>query len=367
MLIVPDLGRSPYPQMHRISVSSQGIKLLQRLNPKKAIRPDKVPTCILKDHADLIALMLKTIFQQSLDTGKVPSVWKTADVVAIFKKGDKHAASSYRTVSLTKVLEHIIIRAIMDHVDFHNILNHFQYGFRTGHSCETQLINTIEDLAKGVNNRQQLELLILDFSKAFDVVGHKRRLLRKLSCYGIRDLTLTWLEDWLAGRTHRVVVEGQCSEEAPVTSGVPQGTVLGPLMFIPYINDITSDTCFSIRLFADDCLLYRVVECTCDAAKSQGDLTQLCRWTRDWQMHFNASKCHVLSISRKQKPVSFPYTISGVQLERVRHHPYLGVELSSDLNWGPHLDISIPKAQRTLNLLRRNLYSCGSSTKDLAY
>ena len=368
---VPDLGRIPYPQMHRISVSSQGIiNLLQRLNPTKAIGPDKVPTCILKDHADLIAPMLKTIFQKSLDTGKVPSVWKTADVVAIFKKGDKHAASNYRPVSLTsvscKVLEHIIFRAIMDHVDFHKILNHFQHGFRTGHSCETQLINTTEDLAKGLNNRQQLDLLILDFSEAFDVVGHKR-LLRKLFYYGIRDLTLTWLEDWLTGRTQRVGVEGQCSEEAPVTSGVPQGTVLIPLMFILYINDINSDTCSSIRLFADECLLYRVVECTRDAAKLQGDLTQLCRWARDWQMDFNASKCHVLSISRKQKPVLFPYTISGVQLECVRHHPYLGVELSSYLNWGTHLDISVPKAQRSLNLLRRNLYSCSPSTKELAY
>ena len=105
---------------------------------------------------------------------------------------------------------------LMDHVDFHKILNHFQHGFRTGHSWETQLLNTIEDLAKGLNNQQQLDLLISDFSKAFGVVGHKR-LLRKFSYYGIRDLTLTWLEDWLTGRTQCVVVEGQCSEEAPVT------------------------------------------------------------------------------------------------------------------------------------------------------
>ena len=118
-------------------------------------------------------------------------------------------------------------------------------------------------------------------------MGHKH-LLRKLSHYGTKDLPLTWLEDWLMGRTQHVVVEGQCSEEAPVTSGVPQGTVLGHLMFILYINDINSDTCSSIRLFADDCLLYRVVECTRDAAKLQSDLMQLWRWAKDWQMDFNA-------------------------------------------------------------------------------
>ena len=368
---IPSLGASPYPGMTRITVTLAGVaKLLSSLNPKKAIGPDQVPTFLLKDYAEELAPILQVIFQQSLDTGMVPADWKRANVAAIYKKGDKNLASNYRPVSLTsvscKVLEHIVFRAIMDHVDLYKILKNFQHGFRAQHSCETQLITTIEDLAKGLNDKQQLDLLILDFSKAFDVVGHQR-LLRKLSHYGINGTTLTWLESWLTGRTQRVVVEGECSDETPVTSGVPQGTVLGPLMFILYINDISADTSSSIRLFADDCVLYRVVSNTRDAEMLQGDLSQLCGWADTWQMDFNPIKCHVLSVTRKKTPIRYPYCISGVELEHVSHHPYLGVEIAADLSWGPHLNQTIPKAQRSLNLLRHNLYGCSPQTKEMAY
>ena len=267
--------------MPRIQVTCVGVvKLLSKLNPKKAIGPDRVPTFILRDYAELIAPILRIIFQQSLDTGEVPDDWNSANISAILKRW-QNLASNYRTVSLTsvscKVLEHIVFRSIMDHVDIHKILNHFQHGFRSQHSCETQLITSIEDLARGLNSQQQLDLLILDFSKEFDVIGHQR-LLSKLLHYDIRGTSLKWMENWLTGRTQKVVVEGECSEETPVTSGVPQGTVLGPLMFIMYINDINAETSSSIRLFADDCLLYRVINSTHDAEKLQGDLTQLCRW-----------------------------------------------------------------------------------------
>ena len=192
-----------------------------------------------------------------------------------------------------------MFRAIMDHADAHKILKHFQHGFRSQHSCETQLVNTIEDLAKGLNYHQQLDLIILDFSKAFDVVGHQR-LLSKLDHYGIRGKTLLWLQDWLTGRTQRVVVDGESSDDAPVLSGVPQGTVLGPLMFILYINDISTETSSSIRLFADDSLLYRIVKGTQDASMLQWDLNQLCRWAQSWQMDFNPIKCYVLSVTKKK-------------------------------------------------------------------
>ena len=155
--------------------------------------------------------------------------------------------------------------------------------------------------------------------------------------------------------------------EAVVISGVPQGTVLGPLMFILYINDTDNETSSSIRLFADDCLLYKTVSCTRDASELQRDLKHMCRWADLWQMNFNATKCDVLSVTKKTQPLMFPYTIKGQQLQHVTHHPYLGVELTNDLSWGPHLDKMIPKAQRTLNLLRRNLSDCCQNTKDVVY
>ena len=368
---IPDLGHSPYPSMSKISVTVNGVKnLLLKLNPKKALGPDLVPTHVLRDYADEIAPILQTIFQQSLDTGDVPDDWRKANVAAKYEKGDRHVASNYRPVSLTcvscKILEHIVFRSIMDHVDLHKILVFFQHGFRAGHSCETQLINTIEDLAKGMNDEQQLDLLILDFSKAFDLLGH-RRLLAKLQYYGIRNQTLNWISNWLIGRTQRVVVGGECSQDSQVKSGVPQGTVLGPLMFLLYINDIGAHTGSSIRLFADDCLLYRVIQDANDAQALQNDLAQMCSWATDWQMLFNADKCSVLTITHRQSPLKFDYTIGGKQLQHVTHHPYLGVELTSDLNWEYHINQTVSKSQRTLNLIRRNLYECSQNTKELAY
>ena len=139
------------------------------------------------------------------------------------------------------------------------------------------------------------------------------------------------------------------------------------MMFILYINDISNDTTSSIRLFADDCLLYRVIGTDADAGELQKDLNQLCRWADRWSMAFNAEKCSVLTVTKKRLPLYFDYTIGGTSLEHVKHHPYLGVELAQDLGWGPHLAKVIPKAQRTLNLLRRNLYNCSVGTKDVAY
>ena len=255
----------------------------------------------------------------------------------------------------------------MGHLDRHKILRQFQHGFRQQHSCETQLIGTVEDLARGLRDRQQVDMLILDFSKAFDVVGH-RRLLAKLKHYGVSGETHNWIENWLTGRTQRVVVDGDSSEDAPVESGVPQGTVLGPLCFILYINDIADGTDSSVRLFADDALLYRVVNDDGDASRLQMDLDRMCRWAREWQMDFNPSKCHVLSVTNKKSPaLCHPYRINGVVLKHVKHHPYLGVQLDSALNWNKQTDCTVAKAQRTLNLVRRNLHGCSQKTKDTAY
>ena len=368
---LPGMNSRRYPSMKKLTVTKKGVKLLlDKLNPKKAIGPDQVPTYLLKEHSDIFSSILQTIFQKSLDTGVVPMDWKRANVVAIYKKDNKNDPANYRPVSLTciscKVLEHIVFTNVMDHLDRHAILKHFQHGFRKQHSCETQLVNTMEELCRGLRDEQQIDALILDFSKAFDVVGH-RRLMGKLDHYGVRGDTHRWIQQWLTGRTQRVVVEGESSDAVPVRSGVPQGTVLGPLMFIIYINDIADGTDSSIRLFADDALLYRVVTNTRDCSKLQYDLHTMCRWGADWQMDFNPKKCHVLSITNKKNPIFFPYTLNGVQLSHVKNHPYLGVELDHKLSWKTHINQTTSKAQRTLGLLRRNLHGCGEKTKGTAY
>lgn len=204
----------------------------------------------------------------------------------------------------------------MGHADTHNILHSYQHGFRKAHSCETQLLISIEELNRNLDVQKQTDVLILDFAKAFDTVPHKR-LLYKMEFYGIREDTLRWISNWLTLRHQTVVVDGEHSRRVSVTSGVPQGTVLGPLLFLFYINDIGEDISSSIRLFADDSLLYRQVNNEKDANQLQIDLDKVVQWSDTWQMQFNPTKCSVLQVTRNQRPVKHIYKMMGHELDEV--------------------------------------------------
>ena len=247
------------PSIEELQVSTKGIqKLLADINPKKASGPDEVPCRIMKEAAQEIAPFLRDLYQQSLQQGELPDDWKSANISCIFKKGDRTRPENYRPVSLTsvpcKIFEHVIFHHIMKHLDQHHFLVDYQHGFRRQRSCETQLVVTIEELAKSLDSKTQTDMLILDFSKAFDTVAHQRLLL-KLEHYGIRGQLLEWIKKWLTTRRQKVVVDGEGSAEVPVTSGVPQGTVLGPLMFLIFVNDIGKNISSKLRLLADDTLL----------------------------------------------------------------------------------------------------------------
>ena len=189
---LPSKGPSPHPTMPNLQVNSNGIKqLLKGLNIHKATGPDAIPTSFLHDYAELAPIMT-FIFQLSLYTGNIPVDWREANMVALFKKGDRYQASNYIPVSLTsvscKILEHVIHSQIMDHFDRWNILTDKQHGFRSRISCESQLIITIDALAKSLAKEEQVDVILLDFSKAFDKVPH-HRLLHKLDYYGVRGNT----------------------------------------------------------------------------------------------------------------------------------------------------------------------------------
>jgi hypothetical protein len=219
-----------YPDIPDILFATPGVqKLLEGLDPSKAGGPDQLLPRVLKELAPAIAPIVTNLFNRSYRTGAVPQDWRNANVTAIYKKGKKTLASNYRPISLTciccKLFEHVVTRHNMDQADRHNFLYALQHGFRNKLSCETQLVEFAHDLAKNCQNGHQTDVLVMDFSKAFDKVGH-RRLLEKLSTYGITGKTQRWIQNFLSNRTQRVVLDGEQSDPVDVSSGVPQGSVL---------------------------------------------------------------------------------------------------------------------------------------------
>ena len=305
-------------------------------------------------------------YPQSLNTEDLPNDLRNATIAPVFKKGDRHMPANYRPVSLTtvccKLLEHVICRHMMIHLEVNKILSSLQHGFRSGHSCETQLIVTMDDLLKSIDKRGQTNMMILDFSNAFDMVLHKR-LLHKLEQYGITGSTHRWIHSFLTDRFQRVVVDGECSRKAPVISGVPQGTMLGPILFLLYINNLPERMRSQVRLFADDCLLYKKIKTFQDQLALQQDLTALQDWAHTWGMKFNATKCYLMSITTYTTPLHYRYTLDNHILKQVTDNPYLGVLISDYGKWNNHIGKTTKRASCTLGFLRRNLRRCNSNFK----
>ena len=252
---------------------------------------------------------------------------------------------------------------MLNHLDKHQVLTSLNHGFRSGYSCETQLVVTAHDLLNFFDQNRQVDVVILDFSKAFDTAPH-RKLLHKLDAYGIRGPLHTWIANFLTKRKMNVVVEGEKSRSAHVGSGVPQGTVLGPLLFLCHINDLPERVTSQIRLFADDCLLYRPINSPQDHQTLQQDLNNLQIWADDWGMRFNAKKCYLLSTKSKSR---YFYTINDQILKQVQDNPYLGITFSEDLKWKTHINNTSKKANSTLGFLRRNLRHCPLPCRKNAY
>jgi len=358
--------------MTSIHITEEGVrKLLLKLNPHKAAGPDKIKPSVLRELADVIAPVVTLIYKASLKQGKVPDIWKEANVTPVFKKGEKYKAVNYRPVSLTcilcKQMEHIIASQLMNYLNKNNLLYEHQHGFRNKLSCETQLIEFTSDVLQVVQDRKQCDTIVMDFSKAFDKVSHDR-LLYKLARAGVDPVATRWIKSFLTGRSQRVVINGDESSNAPVTSGVPQGSVLGPILFLIFIDDLPQYTKSSkVRLFADDTIVYLTISSIDDCHKLQEDMNGLEIWESDWLMEFHPAKCNILRITRKKTKIIFPYSLHGHPLEEVTSAKYLGVTLSDDMSWTKHIDSISSKANSKLGFLKRNLKIKDQKLKATAY
>lgn len=331
---------------------------IKKLNGSKSQGPDNCHPKLLLESINEIKEPLAVLFNKSIDEGKVPDQWRLANVIPIHKKGLKSKPENYRPISLTsvasKLLEKIVRDKIMAHMENNNLFTKHQHGFRAGYSCVTQLIDVCDKWTEELDNKNNIDVIYLDFQKAFDSVPHKR-LIKKLQGYGIEGNILKWIEDFLSQRKQRVVVGGSQSEWSNVTSGIPQGSVLGPTLFLIYINDLPDVVRCMVKLFADDTKLYAVVNNQQQAEELQTDLINMCKWSEDWQIDFNLGKCKYMHIGRGNEHENY-YMIKNdkrTTIKTVQEEKDLGVTVDNKLKFVSHIQNSVKKANRNLGIIKR--------------
>ncbi|KAL5252966.1 hypothetical protein ACHWQZ_G015662 [Mnemiopsis leidyi] len=334
--------------------SSDVKKQLLKLNIFKSSGPDGVHPKLLKSLAydDSFVEAVTQLFVKCSETGTLPEVWKSASVVALFKKGTKSDPLNYRPVSLTCILCKVYEKLVREHLlDFlEGRISKHQHGFVKGKSCLSNLLETFDNILDFFDEGVPVDLLYFDFSKAFDTVPHFR-LLSKLEGFGIKEKVLEIIKDFLTERTMRVCVEGQWSEVKHVLSGVPQGSVLGPLLFILYVNDLPEIVKNKIKLFADD---LKLICNAYDHRSIADDISELEIWESIWHLKFNPSKCKVVHVNFNNNP-NFKYFLNGVELEASAQEKDLGVITHSSLLWNEQIKSSISKANQMICWVVRNL------------
>ena len=330
------------------------LKAIDKLNVSKAPGPDGIHSRIIKECKESFSSAFTIIFNKSLHEGILPSQWKQANVKALFKKGKRTQCSNYRPVSLTSIVCKLFESIIRDHIVYfleeNQLISSHQHGFRSGHSCTTQLLELMEDFTDFYEMEIPFDCIYLDFAKAFDRVPHQR-VLTKLYNIGIRGHLLNWIRDFLYGREQRVVVNSKFSEWTKVVSGIPQGSVLGPTLFTIFINDLPVDIISNIKIFADDTKIYSGVH-NCNIV--QEDLNKLTQWSNKWLLPFNIDKCTVLHYG-KANP-SNNYVMNDITLPTSSSIKDLGITFRDDLSFDEHISKITSTANSRLGIIKNTFH-----------
>ena len=335
------------------------ISAINGLRSDSAAGPDKIHPKLLKAAPEEVAIPLAMIFKKSLESSQIPMDWKTATVVPIYKKGPKGDPGNYRPVSLTsvpgKLLEKIIKKKLVDYLESNNLIKDSQHGFTAGRSCTTNLITFLEEATKTVDSGIPADIFYLDFAKAFDKVPHER-LLCKLEAKGVGGALLEWVRGWLSGRRQQVKVGEATSGTEEVKSGVPQGSVLGPVLFIIFIDDIDEAAAGiqTLKNFADDTKGLQQVRTQEEGDRLQTALNRICEWAKDWAMEFNIKKCKIMHLGRNNPERK--YYMEGEELQVVEEEKDIGVVIHKSLKPSRQCETAAGTANRVLAQIRRNFH-----------
>ena len=333
-----------------IDFSSTRIQqLMNNINVNKSSRPDQIPGIVLKKCAQSISIPLSNLFNNIYYSGNVPLEWKQANVVPIHKKGDKSDISNYRPISLTSLVAKIMERIIQDELLLRtrHLLSDTQHGFVKDKSCATSILTLSDDISTLLHNNIGCDIIYFDFQKAFDTVRHDL-FLKKLKCrFNIDGTLLRYIKDYLKDRAQRVLLDNSFSDFKPVVSGVPQGSILGPLLFVLFINDISHglDPNTHINFYADDTKIWRAMYSEYDRHMLQEDINKLYIWCSINDMKFHPDKCKVLSINGNSflnnllhmLPFSkHSYSIGNNIIDYTPDQKDLGVIINDNFTWNDH-------------------------------
>lgn len=331
------------------------LSAIQKLKPKLSTGIDEIPSFIIKGCADIFGPVLAHLFNLSLRTGVFPRHWKLSVVVPVFKSGDACDVNNFRPVSLicsfAKVFEMIMCERMGSY--FKQKISILQHGFLKGRSVETNLCSFLDYTGPHVFNRGQVDAVYFDMTKAFDMVSHEV-LLMKMERYGLCPIYCRWLKSYLGSRRNMVRFSGCVSNEFLSSSGVPQGSNLGPLLFLVFINDLPLHVKNSrILLFADDFKLFRNIGDIEDCRQLQADINNVENWCLMNRLKLNIKKTSVLSLTRKRDTVTFDYTLLAGEISRVAHVRDLGVVVDSKLDFRLHVNSIVLRALRHIGLISR--------------
>ena len=318
---------------------------------------------MLKSTSSCIVKSLTNLFNKSLKSGKFPSDWKAARIVPIPKGGDLESPGNYRPIPILPVLSKLLEKHVHDllshYLCLHSPLSQHQWGFTSGKSTTSALTSFTHECQEALDCGNEVCSVFFDLSKAFDTVPHQQ-LLYKLSQLHINPFLIRWIRNYLTNRTQSVVLGGAQSSPLPVISGVPQGSVLGPLLFLIYINGVSAAISGSnITIYADDIALYKIIRNPRDYTLLQADITSICSWIVENYLILNFLKCCYMIFSRKHHPTlpdSPLFVGENHALIKREHFKYLGVNLSADLTWSHHINAVCKKTRKQIGVLYRNFY-----------
>ena len=337
------------------------INQLKNLDICKSTGLDNIGARFLKVSSSIIAIHLAKIFNLSIQQGSFPDKFKLAKIIPIHKKGAKEDKHNYRPISilpvLSKIIEKHVSNEIKNYINENSLLHARQSGFRANHSCETALNVLIDDWITALNNHSQVGTIFLDLTKAFDLINHSI-LLKKLKLYQFSSTTLNWFTSYLTNRSQTVMISGKMSEPGHITSGVPQGSVLGPLLFILYINDLPLHVTSQIDMFADDTTISTYGNSSSEIHdKLQDDLQVVENWCLNNSMRPNAQKTKAMFITPSNKNseniVHDKITMAEQEIEFTRVERLLGIYLDSNLTWKNQVEQTLKKCNSLLYLLLR--------------